>query len=86
LGFAAALGDIGLDAGHRIASLAGFNIGVELGQMVFLAAMLGLAACGAKLMQHRWPPIWVQGTSTVAAILGAVMLLTRIIPGLPITL
>lgn len=42
LGFASALGDLGLSSAHYVATLAGFNIGVELGQLavVVVAAMV----------------------------------------------
>jgi hydrogenase/urease accessory protein HupE len=35
MGLASALGDIGLDRAHRLGTLAGFNLGVELGQFIF---------------------------------------------------
>ncbi len=35
-GFAGLLSDLGLDRGNRIASLLGFNVGIELGQMVII--------------------------------------------------
>lgn len=44
LGFASVLGEIGLSAGHFIASLLAFNIGVELGQItIILLAFLAVA-------------------------------------------
>ncbi len=45
LGLAGALGELGLDSGHRLWSLAGFNAGVEAGQLaVALSAVAALAA------------------------------------------
>jgi hypothetical protein len=42
LGFAGALAEIGLPAGFIPTALAAFNIGVELGQLTFVAAMIAL--------------------------------------------
>jgi hydrogenase/urease accessory protein HupE len=44
LGFAGALSEVGLPAGHIPAALLFFNVGVEIGQLVFVAVVLGLAA------------------------------------------
>jgi len=41
-GFASALGEVGLPRGELAAGLAFFNIGVELGQLAFIAAAAGL--------------------------------------------
>lgn len=44
LGFASAISDVGLHGAHKVASLAGFNIGIELGQaMIVAGALLALA-------------------------------------------
>jgi len=43
LGFASAIGDLGLHGTDRVVSIVGFNVGIELGQAIFLCAMLGLA-------------------------------------------
>lgn len=42
LGFASVLGDVGMSAGHFLSSLIAFNIGVEIGQVVILAAAYAL--------------------------------------------
>lgn len=49
LGLASSLGELGLDSAHRLESLAGFNIGVELGQLAF-ALVAGLGLTGLR----RW--------------------------------
>jgi hydrogenase/urease accessory protein HupE len=41
-GFAGALADLGLPVSMKISALAFFNIGVELGQLAFIAVVLGL--------------------------------------------
>ena len=43
-GFAGALSDVGLPAGHIPAALLFFNVGVEIGQLLFVAMVLSLAA------------------------------------------
>ena len=42
-GFAGALGEIGLPAGAELAALFYFNVGVEIGQLLFIATLLILA-------------------------------------------
>ncbi|MEZ0496955.1 HupE/UreJ family protein [Sphingomonas sp. IW22] len=44
LGFASALGELGVRPGERIAGLVFFNIGVELGQLVFVGAIVAMLA------------------------------------------
>jgi hypothetical protein len=48
LGFASALTEIGLPQNNIPLALLFFNIGVELGQMVFVAALLALVAVGRR--------------------------------------
>jgi HupE / UreJ protein len=52
-GFAGALQDLGLPAGSLALSLAGFNIGVELGQLAIVAAFLPLAFAA----RATWPTV-----------------------------
>jgi hydrogenase/urease accessory protein HupE len=51
LGFAGALSEIGLPPGHIPLALLFFNLGVELGQLLFIAAVLGIA-----WLMRRAPP------------------------------
>ncbi|MDE8653575.1 HupE/UreJ family protein [Novosphingobium album (ex Liu et al. 2023)] len=44
LGFATALGELGVHEGEKLASLAFFNIGVEIGQLVFVSAVMAALA------------------------------------------
>ena len=48
-GFATVLREAGLPAGRRVAALAGFNIGVEIGQLLVVAAWLVVFALAARL-------------------------------------
>lgn len=44
LGFATALGELGVREGEKLASLAFFNLGVEIGQLLFVSAVLASLA------------------------------------------
>jgi hypothetical protein len=48
-GFASALGELGLPANMKISALVFFNIGVELGQLAFIAIVLGLISLSSYL-------------------------------------
>jgi hydrogenase/urease accessory protein HupE len=52
-GFAGALSEIGLPAGHIPVALLFFNVGVELGQLLFVGVVLSLAA----LVRLGWRPL-----------------------------
>jgi len=56
LGFASALMDIGLPDKHIPAALLCFNVGVELGQLTVIAAVLALRALATRLRLAR-PPL-----------------------------
>ena len=51
-GFAGALSEVGLPAGHIPVALLFFNLGVEAGQLLFVAAVLALVA-GARRIRMR---------------------------------
>ncbi len=56
LGFAGVLAEVGLPAGALLPALLGFNLGIELGQLLLVALLLAVAA-----LRHRvWrrPPAW----------------------------
>ena len=84
LGFASAIGAMAVDASHRLATLAGFNIGIEIGQFMFLGAMIGLAGLLRLIPTVNWPSKpglrLPQVASLVAALLGTGMLIARILP------
>ncbi len=59
-GFAGALSGIGMPAGHIPAALLFFNVGVEAGQLLFVAAVMSFAAAVARLVppvMPRWAPL-----------------------------
>jgi hypothetical protein len=55
LGFAGALSQVGLPAGHIPLALLFFNVGVEVGQLSFIAVVLGVAALLARAGANRLP-------------------------------
>ena len=55
LGFAGALSQVGLPAGHIPLALLFFNVGVEVGQLSFIAVVLGAAALLARAGADRLP-------------------------------
>jgi hydrogenase/urease accessory protein HupE len=75
LGFAGALSEVGLPQGTILPALLLFNLGVELGQLLFVAAVLVLAAL-AKRLRRSWPswsfdvPAYAIGSVAVLWFLG----------------
>lgn len=65
LGFAALLSDLLLSTTHRVTALAGFNIGVELGQLVVVALALAALAAISQLGLRRSP--WLRQRVTAVA-------------------
>jgi hydrogenase/urease accessory protein HupE len=55
LGFAGALSEIGMPVGHVPVALFFFNVGVEAGQLLFVAALMALTAA-VRLAPLRLPP------------------------------
>ena len=58
LGFAGALAEIGLPANDIPLALLFFNVGVEIGQLLFIAAVLSLVALVKRLVPRRIDPRW----------------------------
>ena len=74
-GFASALADLGLPSGSLARSLAGFNIGVELGQLAIVAAFLPLAYALRGTRTYR--RLVLRGGSAAIAAIAAVWLAER---------
>jgi hypothetical protein len=53
LGFASALGGLGLPRASVASSLVWFNVGVELGQLAVVAVVVGLVGLGRRLLADR---------------------------------
>ena len=64
LGFAGALAEVGLPQGEIPLALFGFNVGVELGQLAFVATVLSLARL-VRLMAWRMP-VWASAAAGYA--------------------
>ena len=60
LGFASALAEIGLPQRDVPLALFSFNVGVELGQLAFIAGLLGAWAISRRLVRAApsWVPVW----------------------------
>jgi hydrogenase/urease accessory protein HupE len=57
LGFAGALAEIGLPDGEIPLALLSFNLGIEAGQLVFVAAVLAVRALARPAMERA--PVWL---------------------------
>jgi hydrogenase/urease accessory protein HupE len=69
-GFAGALHEIGLPARAIPLALLSFNVGVELGQLLFVGAVLALAAVAARMrapVPRAWREILAYGIGAVAS-------------------
>ena len=77
LGFAGALVDIGLPQGQEIWALLLFNLGVEIGQILFVAAVLGVYWLISRwaIDQQKW---LVRHALYLVGSLGAYFTMTRI--------
>jgi hypothetical protein len=60
LGFASALGEIGLAQNEELLSLLFFNVGVEIGQLFFIGCVLGLLWLATSLLRLS-PKLWESG-------------------------
>jgi hypothetical protein len=78
LGFAGALASLGLSDGHFAATLVGFNVGVELGQ---LAVVLGAAVIvyGLGLTPERYQRLLVRPASAAIAAMGILWAIQRMV-------
>ena len=63
LGFASALGDFGLPEGQTALALAAFNLGVEIGQLLFVAVVLFTGLALARL--YSKPVSWAKAALLV---------------------
>lgn len=77
LGIATALVDLGLSGHNRALSLLGFNLGVELGQLAFVACVLSLLALLRRALPPRRRATALRGGSVAAALIGSWWLVER---------
>jgi HupE/UreJ protein len=73
-GFSSALREAGLPADGLVLSLLGFNLGVELGQALVIAAALPLLAL---VRRSRWERRVIWGSSAAMLVLGVVLFVER---------
>jgi hydrogenase/urease accessory protein HupE len=76
LGFASALGDLALPRDVLLRALVGFNIGVELGQLAFVAVVMPPLVWASR--PGRLPRL-PQTLSVIVALVGAVWLVERLL-------
>lgn len=78
LGFASSIESFGLDQRHALASLIGFNTGIEIGQAAFVASLFalvtGLRALWGALPAERA----IQASSALAVCFGTIMIFQRV--------
>ena len=67
-GFANALADLGLGRGDIVVPLLGFNLGVELGQLAVVVAVLPLLF--VLRAQRSYATYWLPGASAAIAVVG----------------
>jgi hypothetical protein len=79
-GFSSAIGGMAVDTGSRLATLAGFNVGIEIGQFLFLSGLVLVAALGRRLVPTPARLSLPQVASVVAAMVGTAMLIERVVP------
>lgn len=70
MGFASGLTSLGLERGALLAALVLFNIGVEIGQLAFIALVFALKR-SFRLMEWRWPAAVAAAPTYAIGILGA---------------
>ena len=79
-GFAGALSEIGLPEGARLAALLLFNIGVEAGQILVIALLLGIGAALARLPQENALVYTRQAAAYFIGVAGLFWVLERVTP------
>jgi hypothetical protein len=78
LGFASSMDAMGIEGAHRLMSLAGFNVGVELGQGAFLLATLALLLTIRRIAPQTTPHL-VRAVSLLALVLGSAWMIQRVV-------
>ncbi|PKN55021.1 MAG: hypothetical protein CVU56_23535, partial [Deltaproteobacteria bacterium HGW-Deltaproteobacteria-14] len=76
LGFAGALGEAGLPPAQVPLALVGFNVGVELGQLVVVAVALGLGFVALRLARAARPTVFLAAAYLIGC-LGAFWVFQR---------
>ena len=77
-GFAGILGEMDLPRDRLVAALFGFNVGVEIGQLVVVAMVWPLLVLLARARDRRWSAWVAEGGSAVICGLGLFWFVTRL--------
>lgn len=77
-GFASGLSAIGVPKDELITALLAFNVGVEIGQLGFVAVLLALAVA-ARVLEFRWTPWQRLAPGYVVGSLGAGWTISRLL-------
>ena len=77
LGFAGALAEIGLPAGEIPLALFSFNVGIEIGQLLFVFVVLSNGVA-LRLLAFRWPSWSARATAYAVGSLAAFWLVDRL--------
>ena len=75
-GFSSALRELGLGRENLVVSLLSFNVGVELGQALVIAALLPLLAL---LRRTRWKSWAIAGSSAAILAVGVILFVERLV-------
>ena len=78
LGFAGAVNVFATGSGNQIATLLGFNVGIELGQLLFLGALLLISTVVTRFGWARFAQNLPRFASWCALTLGAILLSVRV--------
>lgn len=70
MGFASGLTSLGLEQSVLLGALVSFNVGVEIGQLLFIALVLALLR-SFRLMEIRWPRAIAMAPTYAIGVLGA---------------
>ena len=79
LGLASTLAELGLDSTHRLLSLAGFNLGIELGQLAVAGAAAGAMALLRRLRGAAALDTALRSASLAAMALGGAWFVQRLV-------
>lgn len=81
LGLGTTLIELGLDSHHRVVSLAGFNVGIELGQIAVALLAGGLMVAVHRMTGASGVRVATQGATYLGMLLGTAWFLQRIVEG-----
>ncbi|MES2298801.1 MAG: HupE/UreJ family protein [Pseudomonadota bacterium] len=77
LGIASVLSNGGLGGDNRVLALVGFNLGVEIGQLAFVLAVLALLHLVRTRLAPPWQARLLTACSVVAAVVGSAWVVSR---------